>query len=149
MSAMSTPVNSIPLKTSQNINQDDDSNDPLVQDVLNEFKREIKTNQPPPQQPHEISYQPPHIIHNANHVPPVNLDVYNPHQTSYLNIEILKKSIYLTIIACILFYPGLFSKIVSSIIPESFIAILMQYEFFVITSIVLVSFYVTHYYKVL
>ena len=66
MSAMSTPVNSIPLKTSQNINQDDDSNDPLVQDVLNEFKREIKTNQPPPQQPHEISYQPPSSSSTSN-----------------------------------------------------------------------------------
>ena len=53
---MSTPVNTLPLKTQQsNISETNDINDPLVQDVLNEFQEELmisKQHAPPSQHMH-------------------------------------------------------------------------------------------------
>jgi hypothetical protein len=152
MSGMSTPVNSIPLKTSQNMHTDDDSNDPLVQDVLNEFKREITHQQAPPQQPHQISYQQPHIINN--NPPQINLDIHKPPNTitnddGYFNIELIKKSLYITLIVSVLFYPELFSKIISNILPVNLLPIISQYEFFIITFIIFIALYAAFFYKLL
>ena len=44
---MATPINSLPLKTTQENNNDLD--DPLIQNVLKEFEDEAHHNMPPPQ----------------------------------------------------------------------------------------------------
>jgi hypothetical protein len=41
---MSTPLNNLPLKTQQSNEDNNDINDPLVQDVLNEFQEELNSS---------------------------------------------------------------------------------------------------------
>ena len=96
---MLTPINSIPLKTSQNMNNpEDDIQDPLVQDVLNEFQRELSTNRPQEQQyqqPPQIIHQEPHIMLN-HQIPQLQLPINNKSITqddSIINVEIAKKAI--------------------------------------------------------
>ena len=42
--SMSTPLNNLPLKTQQSNDDSNDINDPLVQDVLNEFQEELNSS---------------------------------------------------------------------------------------------------------
>lgn len=158
---MLTPINSIPLKTSQNMNNtDDDTQDPLVQDVLNEFQRELSSNrpQPPPQQhyqqqpPPQIIQQPPHIIMNNQQLPSLQLPINNKSITqddSIINVEIAKKAIIIAIISFILFYPGLFSKIAANILPLNIYTMYTQYEFYINIILIFIAIYVLYFYKLL
>ena len=153
---MSTPINSIPLKTSQNINDtEDDSSDPLVQDVLNEFQREIgsKTKPSLPEQQIPIFHHPPshqHIIYqqpqqhipNIIHQPPIIINKNN-----VINIEIAKKAAIITVVSLILFYPGLFTKICENILPVNILTILINYEFYIIILTIFIIIYLLYYYK--
>ena len=148
--SMSTPINSIPLKTSKNMNDnEDDSSDPLVQDVLNEFQREISSNtkhfQPPPPPPHQeqqmpIFHHPPHqapIMHpqpNMIHQPPQPLIINkrDSDKNNLINIEIAKKAAIIAAVSLILFYPGLFTKICQNVLPANVLTILANYEFYII-----------------
>ena len=55
---MTTNIDNIPLKTNKNDIQDDDSNDPMVKDILNEFEKELKMNNPtpPPKPDYVVNY---------------------------------------------------------------------------------------------
>lgn len=161
---MLTPINSIPLKTSQNMNNtEDDTQDPLVQDVLNEFQRELSSNRPPqqppvpqyypPQQPPHIIQQPPHIIMNNQQLPslqlPINNKLITHEENSIINTEIAKKAIIIAIISFILFYPGLFSKFSSNILPLNFYNIYVEYEFYISIILIFIAIYLLYFYKLL
>ena len=105
---MSTPINTLPLKTQQsNISETNDINDPLVQDVLNEFQEELMISkqhapqsqhmhQPPPMMPpqqqyHNQQYQQQHSNYKNN----LNKSDYS----TYLDTEVAKKSLILVIIS--------------------------------------------------
>ena len=114
---MSTPVNTLPLKTQQsNISETNDINDPLVQDVLNEFQEELmisKQHAPPSQhmhhqqqpmmmpsqqQYHNQQYQQQHTNYKNN---------FNKSDFSlYLDTEVAKKSLILVIISLIIYNSG-------------------------------------------
>jgi hypothetical protein len=59
---MSTPLNNLPLKTQTPNDENSDLNDPMVQDVLNEFQEELLMSQKPQQhqmqQPQQHQQQP-------------------------------------------------------------------------------------------
>jgi len=155
--SMSTPINSIPLKTSKNMNDiEDDSSDPLVQDVLNEFQREISSNtkhfQPPPPQEQQIPiFHPPPQQAPIMHPPPSMIHHQPPplmvNKNNLINIEIAKKAAIITAVSLILFYPGLFTKICQNILPLNIQTILANYEFYIMISIVFIIVYFLYYSK--
>jgi hypothetical protein len=118
---MSTPINALPLKTSQtNMSDTNDINDPLVQDVLNEFQEELmisKKNAQPSQHMHQAppmmipsqqqynnpQYQQQHLNYKNN----ANKSDYS----SYLDVEVAKKSLILVIISLIIYNSGIINTV--------------------------------------
>ena len=117
---MSTPINTLPLKTQQsNISDTNDINDPLVQDVLNEFQEELMISKqhapqsqqmhqsppmmPPQQQYHNQQYQQQHLNYKNN----LNKSDYS----TYLDTELAKKSLILVIISLIIYNSGIINTV--------------------------------------
>ena len=131
---MSTPINTLPLKTPQTGSSEvNDINDPIVQDVLNEFQDELMISKQPKMPPHLPSYnQPPspyppmqyptppnqqmmygsHASHNSNsnHSNRNNLNKYD-NISSYLDTEVAKKSLILVILAVIIYHSGIINTV--------------------------------------
>lgn len=135
---MSTPINTLPLKTQQtNVGDTNDINDPLVQDVLSEFQEELMMSKQQPKQPqmsHEqlIQHQqmmlqqqmqqqqmqqqqflkqqqpPPQQLQSSN--TSYNINKYD-NISSYLDIEIAKKSLILVIVSLIIYNSGIINII--------------------------------------
>lgn len=117
---MSTPINTLPLKTQQsNISETNDINDPLVQDVLNEFQEELMISKqhapqsqhmhqqppmPPQQQYHNQQYQ---QQQHSNYKNNLNKSDYS----TYLDTEIAKKSLILVIISLIIYNSGIINTV--------------------------------------
>lgn len=123
---MSTPINTLPLKTQQsNISDTNDINDPLVQDVLNEFQEELMISKqhapqsqqmhqsppmmPPQQQYHNQQYQQQHLNYKNN----LNKSDYS----TYLDTELAKKSLILVIISLIIYNSGIINTVYEKL-PE-------------------------------
>lgn len=137
---MTTSIENIPMKTSKtNMNDIDDSEDPMVKDILQEFQQELKENQKSslPQQPslNQNNYE-------INYNPPPQLPQQSPQQTQpkpknkndifskYYNQEVfIKTAIIITIIAFV-FSPTIFNTILDKI-PSTFSQLLNQYEFYI------------------
>jgi hypothetical protein len=118
---MSTPINTLPLKTQQsNISETNDINDPLVQDVLNEFQEELMISKQHAQQSQHMHQQPPIMppqqqqYHNqqyqqqhSNYKNNLNKSDYS----TYLDTEIAKKSLILVIISLIIYNSGIINTV--------------------------------------
>lgn len=126
---MTTSIDNIPLKTTKENNQIDDSDDPMVKDILNEFEQELKVNVQQSQQQQQKPYQNDYVINYPqpqNHqVPPVQqhqvcqMPLKNKKQNnSYYNEELLRKSAIIVVIIAFIFSPIIFSTILDKI-PES------------------------------
>ena len=119
---MSTPINTLPLKTPQtNISETNDMNDPIVQDVLNEFQEELmmskhsKSQQPPSSQmpPLPIYQQQTHQPYQQQQ--PINYNYRNTTKydniASYIDIDVAKKSLILVIISLIIYHSGIVNTV--------------------------------------
>lgn len=117
---MSTPINTLPLKTQQtNISDTNDINDPIVQDVLNEFQEELmmskhsKSQQSPTSQmpPLPPMYQQP----TQQQQPPINYNYRNTTKydniASYIDTDVAKKSLILVIISLIIYHSGIVNTV--------------------------------------
>jgi hypothetical protein len=134
---MSTPINTLPLKTQQtNVGDTNDINDPIVQDVLSEFREELmmsKQNIPNPLQlsqeqliqrqqmmlqqqmlqQQQQQQQQERLQQSANTSSNINYNNYENNSnkysniSSYLNIEIAKKSLILVIVSLIIYNSGI------------------------------------------
>lgn len=134
---MSTPISTLPLKTQQansaassasaDASYATDINDPIVQDVLNEFQEELKQSSKPyppmppqhPQMPQPNHQMPPQHPHMPP-MPPMQPMMY-PSQNwsgkhngnkydsiaSYLDIEVAKRSLILVIVSLIIYHSGI------------------------------------------
>jgi hypothetical protein len=135
---MSTPLSTLPMKTQQagGASEANDINDPIVQDVLNEFQEELMLSkqpraplasqqpqhpqQPPyiPQHPHASQHPPhPHASHPpmSPHYPsypssPYGYSKYD-NLSSYLDTEVAKKSLILVILAVIIYHSGIINTV--------------------------------------
>lgn len=128
---MMTSLENIPLKTSSTPNNDD-SDDPIVKDILNEFNQEIN-NQPQPQ-PSIINHQQQpndYIINNPNscqikprqsHPPPQKL-------SSLYNEDFLRKSAIIIIIVAFFFTPLIYNSIIEKL-PQQFSTLLTTYDLY-------------------
>lgn len=131
---MSTPISTLPLKTQQansstsaDAGYATDINDPIVQDVLNEFQEELRQSsksypQMPPGPPPNHQMPPVHSSH-----PPIPPMMYPPQHpqlnygasggknngnkydsiASYLDIEVAKRSLILVIVSLIIYHSGI------------------------------------------
>ena len=133
---MSTPINTLPLKTQQtNVSDSNDINDPLVQDVLSEFQEELmmsKQPKPPQMSPDQLMHQQQMMLQQQmmqqqqmqqqqlqqqQQLPPPrstnavsNINKYD-NMTSYLDIEVAKKSLILVIVSLIIYNSGIINII--------------------------------------
>ncbi len=133
---MSTPINTLPLKTQQTNIDANDINDPIVQDVLNEFQEELhstKQANKSPQQMQQQQVQQQLLQQQMQHqllqqqqqqqmqqqqmqggqqgmqgLPPNSKNYQNKfdNMSSYLDIEVAKKSLILVIISLIIYNSG-------------------------------------------
>ena len=127
---MSTPISTLPMKTQQTggASEANDINDPIVQDVLNEFQEELMlSKQPkmpphPQQQPHlQAPYIPPQYPPHSPHSPHSQPSQYPPQHpshhgyqqskygdiSSYMDTEVAKRSLILVILAVIIYHSGI------------------------------------------
>ena len=129
---MSTPISTLPLKTqSSSATEVNDINDPVVQDVLNEFQDELmmskqSKSQPPlsqhpqhpyppmppmpPQHPHHP--YPPHSPHHS-YPPYPSQSKYDSMSgmSAYLDIEVAKRSLIFVILAVIIYHSGIINTV--------------------------------------
>lgn len=129
-----TSLENIPLKTSSTpIN--DDSDDPIVKDILNEFHQEIN-NQPPPPPPLP---SPPmnneYIINN----PIMRKPPSSPPKSSYYDEELLRKSGIIIIIIAFFLSP-IYNSLIEKI-PQPFSSLLSSYEFYIKLFLIFVVLY--------
>ena len=141
---MSTPISTLPLKTQQansaasagtaasaasaDASYATDINDPIVQDVLNEFQEELKQSSKPYPPMAPLNHQMPqsHASHasHASHPPMPTMSpmMYPPQHpslysgagsgkhnsiASYLDIEVAKRSLILVIVSLIIYHSGI------------------------------------------
>ena len=138
---MSTPISTLPLKTqSSSTTEVNDINDPVVQDVLNEFQDELMMSKQSksPQQPHPLSQHsqhsyppmppmpPPHSQHPQHPYSPLSQHSqhhsYPPYPSqskydsmsgisAYLDIEVAKRSLIFVILAVIIYHSGIINTV--------------------------------------
>jgi hypothetical protein len=122
---MSTLISSLPLKTQQTNIENNDINDPIVQDVLNEFQDELmnskqtnKSQQMSPQQMLQqqqmqqqmLLQQPPMIHQPTNYNSRYNGNKYD-NISAYLDTEVAKKSLILVIISLVIYHSGIINNV--------------------------------------
>lgn len=130
---MSTPISTLPMKTQQGTggaSDANDINDPIVQDVLNEFQEELmlskqprtpQAQQPPyiPLSPQQSQSQQQSQQSHAPQHPPMSPHYpsypygYNKYDniSSYLDTEVAKKSLILVILAVIIYHSGIINTV--------------------------------------
>ena len=127
---MSTPISTLPLKTQPSA-EANDINDPVVQDVLNEFQDELmmskKSAMPqhpqhpqhpqmppmPPQQPypqHSPQY-PQSMYPHPSMYPTANGNGKYDSISAYVDTEVAKKSLILVILAVIIYHSGIINTV--------------------------------------
>jgi len=141
---MTTNIDNIPLKTNKNDIQEDDSDDPMVKDILNEFEKELKVNNPaaPAKPDYVINYpQPPQ---QACPIPMKKAKATN----GYYNEEFLRKTAIIIIIIALIFSPVIFATVVERL-PASFTEMFDNYNYYVKLMISFVAVYLLFYYNLL
>lgn len=145
---MTTNLDSIPLKTSNKNNDipNDDSDDPIVKDILSEFQQEFEINTKKPislnlKENYNINYETNDNCNNNNEckIPPKK----NKNELSlntYYNQEYIKKAGIIGIIVFIIFsplvLPSLFEKL-----PFSISSIIENYDIYIRTIILSIIIY--------
>lgn len=150
-SQMSTPIKSLPLKTTQQ--QEQDIEDPLIQGVLKEFEDTAMANAPPqeiaPPPREEMQYQPPPIsIPQLQQVPvqTSHLDFNTKSSDKKLfDIELVKRAAIVTIIL-VLFQNNNIINLMLSRVPSSVSAHVTGREIFINSFIVFVTVYTLMYF---
>lgn len=129
-----TSLENIPLKTSSTpIN--DDSDDPIVKDILNEFHQEINNQPPPPSQlPSQLNNNE-YIINN----PIMRKPPPPPTKSSYYDEELLRKSGIIIIIIAFFLSP-IYNSLIEKI-PSPFSSLLSSYEFYIKLFLIFVVLY--------
>lgn len=135
-----TSLENIPLKTSSTpIN--DDSDDPIVKDILNEFHQEIN-NQPPPPSPSQLPSQLPSQPNNNEYIinnPIMRKPPPPPTKSSYYDEELLRKSGIIIIIIAFFLSP-IYNSLIEKI-PSPFSSLLSSYEFYIKLFLIFVVLY--------
>lgn len=156
---MTTSIDNIPLKTTKNNIDSDDSDDPVVNDILNEFQHELKLNvkqsqsqqQPPqsqqqPQNDYVINYssQPSQHLQSCS-IPSKNI---KNKINNYYDEDILRKTSIIIVIIALIFSPIIFSTIIDKI-PDSIKEIVDNYNYYIKLILSFIAIYLLYYYNLL
>jgi len=163
---MITPIEKVPLKTS-NINITTDmSDDPIVKDVLTEFEKElslnnqsnnyqINNNQPQqqyqPSQPQQLPQQPQQQLPQQPQYQPSQqqqLPQQRQNQVNYIDNILITKTFIICIIIAIVTNPNIYSTIISKI-PENISVILDSYNYIIKIIMIFIIIYGLMFYKLL
>jgi hypothetical protein len=140
---MTTSIDNIPLKTNKNETPVDDSDDPMVKDILNEFEKELKINNPapppPPQKPDYVINYP-----QACPMPPKKTKTSN----GYYNEEFLRKTAIIIIIIALVFSPVIFATILERL-PASLTDMFDNYNYYIKLLLSFVAIYLLFHYNLL
>ncbi len=146
---MTTSIDNIPLKTNNNDIQDDDSDDPMVKNILDEFQQEF-TNHKKPIQPM------PYIINNTPpqqpYIPPPIVNIQSNTKKSiksnYYNEEFMRKTAIIVIIVAFIFSPIIFSTLIEKL-PLDIATIIENYNFYLKLIISFIVIYLFFFYNLL
>jgi|694.fasta_scaffold29269_9 hypothetical protein len=147
---MTTSIDNIPLKTNNNDIPDDDSDDPMVKNILDEFQQEF-TNHKKPIQPA------PYIINNTPSPPPPYIPPPIPNiqtntnksiKSNYYNEEFMRKTAIIVIIIAFIFSPIIFSTLIEKL-PLNIATIIENYNFYIKLIISFIVIYLFFYYNLL
>ena len=121
---MSTPITTLPLKTQQTNIDNNDINDPIVQDVLNEFQEELMNSKQPNKsqqmqqqqqnmlqmQQQMLLQQPPMINQPPNYNSRNYVNKYD-NISAYADVDIAKRSLILVILSLIIYHSGIINNV--------------------------------------
>jgi hypothetical protein len=121
---MSTPITTLPLKTQQTNVDNNDINDPIVQDVLNEFQEELMNSKQPNKsqqmqqqqqnmlqmQQQMLLQQPPMINQPPNYNSRNYVNKYD-NISAYADVDIAKRSLILVILSLIIYHSGIINNV--------------------------------------
>lgn len=138
---MTTNIDNIPMKTNKNDVILDDSNDPLVKDILNEFQQEINNQEP------IYNEEPKYIINNSP--PPIIKSISTPIKSNgYYNEEYVRKTAIIIIIIAFIFSPIIFSSFIEKL-PLNISSIIDDYNFYIKLIISFIAIYIFFFYNLL
>jgi hypothetical protein len=137
---MTTSIDSIPMKTNNSETTSDDSDDPIVKDILNEFQHELENQFKEPKEPkYIINNQPPQ---------PIIQPPKKPIKPSYYNEEFIRKTAIIIIIIALVFSPIMFSSIIEKL-PPNISIFLDNYNFYIKLILSFIIIYGFYYYNLL
>jgi hypothetical protein len=158
---MITPIEKVPLKTSNTNITPDMSDDPIVKDVLNEFEKELSLNNQSnnyqinnnqPQQPQQQQQQQQQLPQQPQYQPSQQLPQPQPqqrqNQINYIDNILITKTFIICIIIAIVTNPNIYSTIISKI-PENISVILDSYNYIIKIILIFIILYGLMFYKLL
>ncbi len=139
---MTTNIDNIPMKTNTNDIPNDDSDDPIVKNILDEFQQELNNQKPIiPSIPHIKPY-----IVNSPVPAPI---IITPNKfVNYINEDSIKKSAIIIIVVGLIFSPILFTTIIDKL-PINMANIFTDYNFYIKLILVFIIIYILFYYNLL
>ena len=147
---MTTNIDNIPLKTTRQDNQNDDSEDPMVKDILSEFEKELKVNtQPPPIKPQNdyvINY--PQPSQQPINSCPIPIRPQKKNSNGYYNEEFLRKSAIIVVIIAFVFSPVIFATILDKL-PDSLKDMVDNYNYYIKLLLSFIAIYLLFHYNLL
>jgi hypothetical protein len=151
---MTTKIDDIPLKTIKSNDINDDTNDPMVKDILNEFEQELEMNINNNKNDYKVNYEPPvennrQPIENQNYNIPkkINNNLKKENKiNSYINQDYINKTGIIIIIVALLFSPIIFPVIVNKL-PTSIISYVENYDFYIKLLLLFIIIYILYFYN--
>ena len=139
---MTTSIDNIPMKTNRNEITPDDSDDPMVKDILSEFEQELNNQKPVPNE------EPTKYIINNTPPPPIKPQQIKNKSSSYYNEEFMRKTAIITIVIALIFSPMIFSSIIEKL-PVNISGIIDDYNFYIKLVLAFIAIYLFFYYNLL
>ena len=140
---MTTSIDNIPMKTNRNEITPDDSDDPIVKDILNEFEQELSNQQSVPKE------EPKYIINNSPPPPIKTQPIQNKtSNSSYYNEEFIRKTAIIIIVIALIFSPIIFSSLIEKL-PVNISSIIDNYNFYIKLILSFIAIYLFFYYNLL
>jgi hypothetical protein len=159
---MITPIEKVPLKTSNTNITPDMADDPIVKDVLTEFEKELSLNNQSnnyqinnnqhQQQQQQQQQQQPQLPQQPQYQPSQQLPQPQPQpqqkQVNYIDNILITKTFIICIIVAIVTNPNIYSTIISKI-PENISVILDSYNYIIKIIMIFIILYGLMFYKLL
>lgn len=137
---MTTNIANIPMKTNLNEIPQDDSDDPMVKDILNEFQQEMNNQ--------ELMKEtaPVYVINNP--IEPIKTQKIINKSNNYYNEEFVKKSAIIIVIIAFIFSPVIFSSIIEKL-PLNLSVLLEDYNYYIKLILAFIAIYLMFNYNLL